>query len=39
MINPTEYILLGEEAAPPIFVKIEENVKEYGTVIGKIILE
>lgn len=39
MINPTEYILLGKESEPPIFVNLEENIKEYGTVIGKIILE
>lgn len=39
MINPTEYILLGEESEPPIFVKLGEGIKEYGTVVGKIILE
>lgn len=39
MINQNEFILLGEENEPPIFIKLEDKIKEVGMVIGKIIFE
>lgn len=39
MINQNEFILLGEGNEPPIFIKLEDKIKEVGMVIGKIIFE
>lgn len=39
MVNQTEFILLGESNEPPIFIKLEDKIQEFGMVIGKIIFE
>lgn len=39
MVNQTEFILLGESNEPPIFIKLEDKIQEFGIVIGKIIFE
>lgn len=39
MVNQTEFILLGESNEPPIFIKLEDKIQEFGMIIGKIIFE
>lgn len=39
MISPTDFILLGDSSEIPIIIKSEDNIKELGKVIGKIIFE